>query len=321
MDVTLTDRYVEAVVRTIPERQRADVARELHAAIADQLDARVEGGESGDAAEREVLTELGDPDRLAAEYADRPLQLIGPRYYLVWRRLLVLLLWIVPICAAAGVALAQMLAGATAGGVVGAVIPVVLSVIVHTCFWVTLVFALIERTGGAAPDAGRWTPDRLPEPRASGARASDLIGGLVWIALLAAAIVWDLARGFVFTGGAWTSFLNPALWSGGVVVLIAMMLAELALTALAFRAGRWTVGLAVANAVLAVVSAFILLWMLGAGLLVNPALYDLAVASGAGVDLPRVIAGVTGFTIVGVAVWDAVDGFLKARRAAGAIAR
>ena len=29
-----------------------------------------------------MLTELGDPVILAAEYADRPLHLIGPRYYL-----------------------------------------------------------------------------------------------------------------------------------------------------------------------------------------------------------------------------------------------
>ena len=58
-----------------------------------------------------MLTELGDPDKLAAGYTDRPLYLIGPRYYLDWWRLLKLLLWIVPACAAFGVALGQTLAG------------------------------------------------------------------------------------------------------------------------------------------------------------------------------------------------------------------
>ena len=63
------------------------------------------------AAERAVLTDLGDPDKLAAGYTDRPLHLIGPRYYLDWWRLLKLLLWIVLPCAAFGVALGQTLAG------------------------------------------------------------------------------------------------------------------------------------------------------------------------------------------------------------------
>ncbi len=314
MDATLTDRYVDAVVRTIPERQRDDVAQELRAGIADQLDARLEAGEDPDAAERGVLTELGDPDRLAAGYSDRPLQLIGPRYYLDWKRLLVLLLWIVPVCAVAGVTLGQVLSGATVGGVIGAIIPAVITVIVHVCFWVTLVFVILERSGHQTVDPTPWTPDRLPARRATGAQLSDLVGGLVWIVLLAGAIIWDLTRGFVYVDGVWTSFLNPALWPGWMLVLIALMLAELVLTARAYRRGRWTVGLAVVNTALAVVAASVLLGLQAAGLLVNPAMYDLAIATGASDDLPNVIGALTAFTIVGVAAWDVIDGFRKARR-------
>jgi hypothetical protein len=56
---TLTDRYVHEVVRRIPVDQRDDVAAELRTTIADTVDAR----DSGDA-ERDVLTEMGDPIRL-----------------------------------------------------------------------------------------------------------------------------------------------------------------------------------------------------------------------------------------------------------------
>ena len=45
-------------------------------------------GQDPATAEREVLTELGNPAQLAARYADRRLQLIGPTYYLAWLRLL-----------------------------------------------------------------------------------------------------------------------------------------------------------------------------------------------------------------------------------------
>lgn len=314
MTATLTDRYIDAVVRTLPERQRADVARELGAAIADQLDARIESGESMDAAERGVLIDLGDPDRLAAGYADRPLRLIGPRYYLDWKRLLVLLLWIVPACAAVGVGIAELISGAGVGEVIGAIVPVVISVVVHVCFWVTLVFAVLERTGHETLDPTPWTPDRLPDERASGARVSDLVGGLVFLGLLGGALVWDLVRGFAFVDGTWMPFLNPALWPGWAIVLIALIAAEVALTAAAFRTGRWTMPLAAVNAVLAVASASLLLWLLGAGLLVNPALIDLAIASGAGADLPQVLGAIVAVSIVGVALWDVIDGFRKARR-------
>lgn len=41
----LTDRYVAATLRTIPERQRADIEAELRGSIADAIDARSEMGE------------------------------------------------------------------------------------------------------------------------------------------------------------------------------------------------------------------------------------------------------------------------------------
>ncbi|MFC9686866.1 HAAS signaling domain-containing protein [Streptomyces sp. NPDC056948] len=86
----LTDRYVAEVVRRIPADQRGDVADELHATIADTVEAR--GQADSEAAEREVLTEMGDPIRLAAQYADRPLALIGPGFYPTYIRLLTVLL-------------------------------------------------------------------------------------------------------------------------------------------------------------------------------------------------------------------------------------
>src|SRR5690625_6334720 len=56
-----------------------DVRAELTTSITDAIDARTEQGEDPETAERAVLTELGDPAVLAAEYVDRPLHLIGPR--------------------------------------------------------------------------------------------------------------------------------------------------------------------------------------------------------------------------------------------------
>ncbi len=118
---TLTERYVDTAMRTVPEAQRSDLSAELRALIADQVDARIGAGEGIAEAERAVLQELGDPDALAAGYAGRPLHLIGPRYFLTWWRLLKLLLWIVLPLVALGATVTASLSGAPLGEIVGTV--------------------------------------------------------------------------------------------------------------------------------------------------------------------------------------------------------
>ncbi|GAA2010085.1 permease prefix domain 1-containing protein [Microbacterium ulmi] len=315
---TLTDRYVLAVVRAVPEKQRDDVAAELRASIADQIDARVDDGQPQDAAERAVLTELGDPAKLAAGYADRPLHLIGPAFYLDWRRLLKLLLAIVPACAAFGVALGQVLAGASFGEVVGTVVSVVIGVIVHLAFWVTVVFAILERTGVKRPDMGMssWTPDQLPEPRDRGTGFGDLIASIVFLLVAAGAILWDHLLGAACLGGEWISFLDPGLWPWWIGALFVAMAIEAVFAILVYARRGWTWGLAIANTVLDVVVALPALWLLWDERLVNPGFVTALESVGADIgEAVTVLTVIVGFVIVGVAVWDSVDGFLKARRA------
>jgi hypothetical protein len=75
----LVDRYVHQVGRYLPEKDRAEIMAELRSQIADQLDDRYEGAPT-QADVAAVLTELGDPRRLAASYAGER-YLIGPDLY------------------------------------------------------------------------------------------------------------------------------------------------------------------------------------------------------------------------------------------------
>ena len=130
-DVTLTDRYVWAVQRSLPERQRHDIDRELRGTIADTIDGKIEGGTKPAVAEREVIAELGDPYRLAAGFADRPLHLIGPALFPDYVRLLKVLYVIVLPIAAAGILLGLLLSqpesvGAVAGPFFAALITTVI---------------------------------------------------------------------------------------------------------------------------------------------------------------------------------------------------
>ncbi len=320
MNTTLTERYIDAAMRTVPEPQRPDLSAELRASIADQIDARVADGEPQDAAERAVLTDLGDPDKLAAGYTERPLWLIGPRYFLDWWRLLKLLLWIVVPCATFGVALGTTLAGQTFGEIVGNTASVLFGVIVHLAFWTTLVFAIVERSSDRAGSGPLvpWSLDRLPEPRESGATLGDMVSSLVFLAIAAGAVLWDHFVGVVYTasGGGWMPFLNPGLWPWAIAVLFVIMALEAALAIAVYAHGRWTVALATANGILNLAIAVPAVWLLSQSRLLNPEFWPTLIpdADSAG-TVANIIAILIGFGIVAIAVWDTIDAARKARRA------
>src|SRR5215210_6168501 len=99
-EMTWTKRYLAVVLRSIPERQRADVERELRSSIEDAVEERVAGGEGRDVAERAVLEGLGDPSVLAGAYSGRPTYLLGPELFPIYRMVLVRILAVaVPIAA------------------------------------------------------------------------------------------------------------------------------------------------------------------------------------------------------------------------------
>ncbi|WP_309127574.1 permease prefix domain 1-containing protein [Microbacterium sp.] len=314
MTATLTDRYIAATVKSLPPELQPEVRDELQASIADAVEARTHQGEPQEAAERAVLTDLGDPGILAAGYADRPLHLIGPKYFLTWWRLLKLLIAIVPACAFAGVAIAQAIGGAGVGQIIGQGIAVALSVVVHIAFWTTLVFFVLERTGA---DTGvRWSVDQLPEQQQPGTGRADLIASLVMLAIFAGALLWDRFRGFVPTEGEPISMINPGLWPWGIGALFVLMAAEAAVAMAVHARGRWTSALAWINAAVAVCVLSLGLTALGRGVLFNPEFVDVAITgNGVNSDAGAVLVALTGIGIAGVCAWDAIDGFLKARRA------
>jgi hypothetical protein len=262
-----------------------------------------------------VLTDLGDPDKLAAGYTDRPLWLVGPRYFLQWWRLLKLLLWIVIPCAVFGVSLAMVLDGATFGEIMGAIWPLALTVGVHLAFWTTLVFVIVERSEGRSTSLPfeEWTVDQLPESRPRGASLSDLIASLVFLVIAAGAVLWDLFVGFVPTEPG-LSFLDPGLWPTWIFVLFALMALEAGLAVTVYALGRWTTWLAVVNGILNAAIAIPAIWLLMQGELLNPDYFPTIIGEG-GADVGAIVSTVTGFGIAAIAIWDTVDGALKAARA------
>jgi hypothetical protein len=309
---TLTDRYVWAAARTLPEPQRAEFDRELRERMGDAIDALVETGRAPADAERMALVELGDPAALAASYVDRPLQLIGPRYYLTWWRLVKMLYAVVLPVAVAAVVLAQLLSGADVGDVIGNAIGVGLSLAVHLGFWTTLVFAVLERSPGTGADLA-WTPDMLPQlPELSRpGRRGELIGSLVFLGLFGLVIVWQQF------GLPWVDalesipLLDPDLWTFWIPYFLVLILLEM-LFAIAIYSWGWNWWLAVANLVLNVAFVVPALWLFTTGQLINPeALEAMGWPWG---DAGDVIVPVIIVVVIGVAVWDVIDGVIKTVR-------
>ncbi|WP_067857594.1 hypothetical protein [Nocardia shimofusensis] len=172
-DDELIDRYVHGVLTHLPKSRRETATEELRARIAKESSGRPT---------REVLVELGPPEDQARRFRGAPRQLIGPRLYDTYLRVL----W-PAIRVVAGVVGGLSLLGAvvddettTIGGVLEEALTSAFTGAVYAAVWVTVVFAVIERT---APGAvlHEWRPDDLPAvPRGHEIPLGDAIADLVF---------------------------------------------------------------------------------------------------------------------------------------------
>lgn len=316
---TLTDRYVWAAARSVPESQRDEFGRELRERIGDAVDAHVEGGALPAEAEHAALVELGDPAALAASYVDRALHLIGPRYFLTWWRLLKLLLIIVVPISAAGVLIGQLISGANVGEMIGAAITTALSVIVHLGFWTTLVFAVLERSAATSMPLAKWTPEQLPQARddARAGRLGDLIASVVFLVLFAAAIVWQ-QFGVIWIDGERQPIpvLDPALWSFWIPYFLVLLLLEIVFAVVIYLRG-WTFTLAAVNVLLNVAFTVPALWLFVTGQLLDAAFVEAIRWPWGDASAGTTIVAVIVVVVIGTAMWDVIDGFIKATRNRG----
>ena len=310
---SLTDRYTWAVVRSLPEAKRADIERELRAYIADDVEARMAGGATEQQAEHDALVALGDPDRLAVSYADRPAYLIGPRYYFDYVRLLKLLLSFIPALAGTAAGLANAIAQQPVGAIIASVITTALMVIVHLGFWTTLVFVILERSSAAGKPLVTWEPSLLPEPPVPGRADAriELCSSLFFLIAAVVAVVWQqVASVFQDAAGDPIPVLQPELWQFWIPALFALVAAEVVFAVVQYRRG-WSWGLAIANTVLSALIAIPGVLLALGDEIVNPAFVERTGWD----DADTVLVPLIVVMFAGIAIWDSILGFVKARRA------
>ncbi len=318
-DNSFTARYLAAVLRHIPERQRADVERELRSSIGDAIDDRVAAGEDRTEAERAVLEGFGEPSRLAASMTGKPMYLIGPELFPTYRQLLTLLLSVVVPIVGIVLGVLELVNQGTIGEAIVTGGGTALNVAVHLAFWITLVFAVAERVDAARKateqaTGGPWKLDQLPKLPSNritiGEMAGEVftllftIGGLIVLQN----VTWtDSATGQVLP------LLEPALVNFWLPALVAVLAALLVFHLVVYMVGHWTMPLAIVHTVLELAFALPIAYLALNGMLVNPA-FAAAIgypplAEGDGPVMIILAAGV-----VVVTAWEIFDGFRRARR-------
>ncbi len=306
MTSTLTDRYVVTLTRLLPARQRKDIERELRASIADAVDERLTGGEPQHNAERDVLADLGDPVLLAAQYTDRPTALIGPRYYGDYRRIMAVLATVAPGVAVV-VVVGQVLYAVPLGVALLTGLAAGLAVAVIAAFWLTLIFAILERLPRRRGD---WQPSSL---RPTDDTVGGTIGGLAFVLAIGALLVLSPQfTSVVDATGTPITILAPGLWPDWAPVIVGILVLAVVFGIVTEYFG-WSIPLAITNTIVVLAGFGLFLWWATHDLLLNPAFFEAI-----GWD-PAVPGTITVLALVLMGLNDIVEivgGFVKARRAA-----
>lgn len=249
------ERYLNDVTRRLPEKDRAEVSRELEANILDML-----GEGAGDEEVKAVLTRMGSPAALANGYRGANRYLISPAVYDDYLRTLK---WLLPLVGLIALAVGGIVGGIEAisgepvrltafiGGAVGQGIAAGVSGAFHALFWTTLGFVIYERAqpGGPAAIYPKWTVDDLPEaaPSPKGAiPRSDVIAELVVMLVFAAAALLFCAGVFpiAFSYGGGNLVVHNIFSQGFLAACIPAIILLAGLTAAEcvakLRARRWT---------------------------------------------------------------------------------
>ncbi|MGG0186527.1 HAAS signaling domain-containing protein [Bacillus rhizoplanae] len=272
--MNLIDIYIHEVTRRLPEKNREDIALELRSTIGDMLP-----DDYSEEDVKAVLEKLGSPVTMASGYRDWPMHLIGPRYFDVYVTLLKMIL---PI--AAVISLISMIAIHFIGysgeqavinivfSLIGKGIGSIIEVGIHVFFWLTLVFAILERADKGRDEQPltaslkKWTPDDLKNisyvPKKKAISKGEVFASLMWTAIWSTLYfyanhlvgVYERGRdGLEFV----TPTFNQEVLHGYWPIVLVVIGFEIALALYKLLKGQWTKGIAICNAALQLIATIV----------------------------------------------------------------
>jgi len=264
----LQERYIAAGLKHIPPTEKDGVEKAMRRIIAERLQER---GNASEETEREVLRGLGSPRILAEKQLREPPHLIGPELYGTY----FLIVKIVMIVAVIGT-----LIGNTVDFIVNDVellryfaisFATAISAAIGAFGWVTLVFAIMEKTAKQkilTEIQEDWSLADLPEkekPQKPFSIVGVIIGIIFTVLFIILVNQYSQLLGFYYTlDGSiqeMIPMLNQEVFRSYLPYINGMLVLQLLFSAskLVFR--KWTYPVATANLILNVLS-FVLLWFI-----------------------------------------------------------
>jgi len=275
MKVNLVELYIQEVNRLLPEKSRANIALELRSTIEDMLPE-----EYSERDIKAVLEKLGSPAALAGGYRDQPMHLIGPRYYTIYVMLLKMILPISTMIAGITMIAAYFIGYSEGEDIVKVVTSVILEGIstviavgIQVFFWLTLIFAILERTDKGKDQTPlstsfeKWTPDDLKYipyiPKKKAISKYEVFGSFLWTAIWVSLYFYaDRLIGVYEGSGSAVNFVlainQDVLLSFWPIVLVVVLL-ELGLALYKMIKGQWTKKTALFNAIFEVIATIVFL--------------------------------------------------------------
>lgn len=163
----LTERYIYAVTRRLPRKQREDVSMELRGLIDDMLDERCGDVVPTEKDIRVVLTELGTPQELYARYDEEADKcLIGQPYYSTYKFVMGMVVIAVTIGMTVSGVILQILEPLSVLGMLGRWLTMVYNSLLASFAIVTLLFSFFHYKGIPLRESFRFE-DLPPVPKKS----------------------------------------------------------------------------------------------------------------------------------------------------------
>lgn len=268
----LIERYIYAVVRHLPPRQRADIEKELRSLIEDMLQQRTAGQPPKTEDIEAVLIELGDPGKMADNYRGSARFLIGPAFFEIY--------WLVLRIVLIAVGFALLLASAIQLAVnppgqplqaVGELFSGLINGLFSAFAIVTLIFALNEYFNPQAREKlqemkDKWQPSQLPAIPSGSLRIkrSEPIVGIIFMLVFLCVININLDLIGVYisdSNGLKIIPLFSELFRGFLPWINVSIILSIIIESVKLITGRWTLPLVAGSLVQKTFSLVIGLWI------------------------------------------------------------
>lgn len=284
----LVVRYVYDVTRRLPEKQRNDLADELSSLIEDMILEKISEEEFQATEKREeeiiseVLTQMGDPAKLARQYRGEEEHLIGGEYYGIY----CLVLKIVLLCAGIGYLVSSIVSmfvsaidmnGVTMMGTDEIIQLAELPGILISAFGsVTLIFIFMEKTKVKIGNTIQWDISKLPmtPSRKAEIKRSDCIVDLIFEAIFLSVFVFaPSVLGLWIVKDQQTICIpvfNVSIWSSIVPIFIISFAMGIIKDAVKLMEGCYNKVVLITTVITSMVSAVCTMWLFTGFELWNP---------------------------------------------------